>query len=176
MDGTCQVASTWHVLYVACAQWYCKPAITPDARERWVCMLVPHQLTVDCGIPWWDRSQVQERLWSLRRFLYIDMENVHDHVFRPASTSGNTVDHLRDFEPVLDFGSKVKALNSFPSMVPPVAPIENLYFTGVNHRVLTFARLFYKCKDKYFIYWFRRDILISESKFYLRVVVENYDP
>ena len=45
-----------------------------------------------------------------------------------------------------------KQFNSFPSMVPPVAPIENLYFAGENHCVLTFARLFYKCKDEYFIY------------------------
>ena len=43
-------------------------------------------------------------------------------------------------------------LNSFPSMAALVQPISNLYFEGENHCLLTFARLFYKCKDEYFIY------------------------
>ena len=44
-------------------------------------------------------------------FRFIDIENLQDHVFRPDSSSGNTVDHLCEFEPVTDFGNKVKALN-----------------------------------------------------------------
>ena len=47
-------------------------------------------------------------------FPYIDMENLQDRVFRPTSTSRNTVDHLHDFEPAIDFGKKVKALKELP--------------------------------------------------------------
>ena len=43
-------------------------------------------------------------------------------------------------------------VNSFPSMAPYTEPISTLYFAGENHCVLTFTQLFYKCKDKYFIY------------------------
>ena len=45
-----------------------------------------------------------------------------------------------------------RQFNSFPSMDSYMKPISNLYFAGENHCVLTFARLFYKCKDEYFIY------------------------
>ena len=37
-------------------------------------------------------------------------------------------------------------------MEPYMAPIENLYFAGENHRMLTFAQLFYKYNDEYCIY------------------------
>ena len=47
----------------------------------------------------------------------------------------------------LDFSSPrvlkigmIKYINSSPSMVTPVSPISNVYFTGENHCVLTFAR------------------------------------
>ena len=49
-------------------------------------------------------------------------------------------------------GNVFMLLNSFPSMVSYMKPISNLYFAGENHCLLTFARLFYKCKDEYFIY------------------------
>ena len=48
------------------------------------------------------------------KFPFIDMENVQDHVFRPDSSSGNNKDHLHEFEPVTDFGEKVKALKELP--------------------------------------------------------------
>ena len=41
------------------------------------------------------------------------MENLQDHVFRPDASKNNK-DHLREFEPVTDFGDKVKALKEFP--------------------------------------------------------------
>ena len=47
-------------------------------------------------------------------FPFIDMENLQDHVFRPDTTSENHKDHLREFEPVTDFGDKVKALKELP--------------------------------------------------------------
>ena len=56
----------------------------------------------------WDRG-------LCKGFLFIDMENLQDHVFRPDA-SGNNKDHLREFVPVTDIGDKVKALNSFPSI------------------------------------------------------------
>ena len=67
-------------------------------------------------------------LWE--GFPYIDIENLQDHVFRPTSVSRNNVDRLQEFEPINDLGRKLKVLNSFPSMVPYMAPIENLYFAG----------------------------------------------
>ena len=51
-----------------------------------------------------------------------------------------------------DWGKLQRVLNSFPSMASYMKSISNLYFAGENHCVLTFARLFYKCKDEYCIY------------------------
>ena len=47
-------------------------------------------------------------------FPFIDVENLQDHVFRPDTSSGNNKDHLSKFEPVTDFGDKVKALKELP--------------------------------------------------------------
>ena len=47
-------------------------------------------------------------------FPFIDTENLQDHIFRPDTTSKNNKDHLREFEPVTDFGDKVKALKELP--------------------------------------------------------------
>ena len=42
------------------------------------------------------------------------MENLQDHVFRPDITSENHKDRLRKFEPVTDFGDKIKAIKELP--------------------------------------------------------------
>ena len=51
---------------------------------------------------------------KFKGFPFIDMENLQDHVFRPDGSSGNTMDHLCNFEPVTDFGDKFNALKEIP--------------------------------------------------------------
>ena len=61
-------------------------------------------------------------------------------------------------------------------MVPYMEPFQNLFFAGKTQGMLLFSQLIYKCKDKYFVYWFRCAIYNKNRiQFYLRVIVENYN-
>ena len=78
-------------------------------RDRYVCLYHTNSpWIVECP----DKTvlKFKQDCGLCKGFPFIDMENLQDHVFRPDVTSENHKDHLREFEPVTDFGDEVKAL------------------------------------------------------------------
>ena len=52
----------------------------------------------------------------------------------------------------MSVGAEKALLNSFPAMVPYMAPIENLYFVGEKYCVLTFGQYLVKRKINDYLY------------------------